>query len=91
MPSIAPIWKTWSYAAATAGVSLASMSPHELETMSASRLSTILFRESSSASSLQDAAPTYRMSALGATACTASTSRVSSPYQPAAPHSSTSV
>lgn len=40
---------------------------------------------------MQEAEPTYVTSAAGATACTASTSRVSSPYQPEASHSSAPV
>ena len=59
--------------------------------MSARWLSTILPSESSRSWSVQDAAPTYVICAPGATACTASTSRVSSPYQPAAPQSLVSV
>src|SRR5882757_8918386 len=63
------------------------MSPHELETMSARWLSTTVLSASSRSLSMQEAPPTYTMFASGATACTASTSRLSSPYQPAASQS----
>ena len=55
----------------------------------ASSLSTTVFIASLRSASWQLLAPTYRRCAWGAVACAASTSRVSSPYQPAASHSST--
>src|SRR5438067_7160046 len=54
--------------------------------MSALCPATIQFSAWSSDGSWQSEAPTYRMLAPGASACTASTSSVCSPYQPAASH-----
>ena len=54
--------------------------------MLARSVSTMAASASARSGSLQLAAATYRTFASGAMSCTDSTSRVSSPYQPAASH-----
>ncbi len=61
-------------------------SPQELLTMLARCLLTISASASSRSASVQLPAATYRTLASGASPCTDSTSRVSSPYQPGASH-----
>src|SRR6516164_6641656 len=86
MPSLAAwIAISWNAATSSAGTS-SPVSPYELETICAQPLATTALSATSSVGSRQSAPPTYRMCAPGAIACTASTSRVSSPYQPSWSH-----
>src|SRR6266581_2826560 len=86
MPSVAPIWNTWSYAAMSAGSRLPAVekidSPHEFDTMSARWLSTISASAASRSLSKHELAATVTTLALGAKPCAISTSSASSELLP---------
>src|ERR1700761_352675 len=84
MPSVAPTWNTWLKASAIG--SRSEGSPNELLTMLAMWALTMKASAASRSDWLQLAPATKLTLASGAWPCTDSTSRVSSGYQPAAPH-----
>src|SRR5262249_39706414 len=86
MPSSTALMAIWWNALTSLGAMSSPRSPYEFDAICARWLATTVLSALSRLMSRQSDAPTYRMFASGAIACTASTSSVCSPYQPAASH-----